>query len=134
MTDTGTLLERIGGAQNRGRYDEALTHLYALPDTMREGFPVIALEAELYGLLGDHDRELALYDRLIELDDSPVAALNRAVALANVRGPRAGIEAVETITGRPQLDCYYLLYAVLGEFEADLNHRETAMQHFRKAL
>ncbi len=65
MTDTGTLLERIGGAQNRGRYDEALTHLYALPDTMREGFPVIALEAELYGLLGDHDRELALYDRLI---------------------------------------------------------------------
>ena len=35
---------------------------------------------------------------------------------------------------RQQLDCYYLLYAVLGEFEADLAHRETAMRHFRKAL
>jgi len=31
-------------------------------------------------------------------------------------------------------DCYYLLYAVLGEFEADLDHRQAAMNHFRKAL
>src|SRR5882724_3665742 len=30
---------------------------------------------------------LALYERLIERDDSPVVALNRAVALANVHGP-----------------------------------------------
>jgi RNA polymerase sigma factor (sigma-70 family) len=82
----------------------------------------------------DWRRILSLYDRLIEMDDSPVVALNRAVALANVHGPRSGIKAVEAITGRQQLDCYYLLYAVLGEFEADLNHRETAMQHFRKAL
>jgi len=56
---------------------------------------------------------------LIEIDDSPVVALNRAVAVANVRGPRAGIEAVEAIHARQQLNCYYLLYAVLGEFEAD---------------
>lgn len=82
----------------------------------------------------DWPRILSLYDRLIELDDSPVVALNRAVALANVHGPRAGIEAVEAIRDRQQLDCYYLLYAVLGEFEADLDHREPAMQYFRKAL
>jgi RNA polymerase sigma factor (sigma-70 family) len=82
----------------------------------------------------DWPRILSLYDRLIELDDSPVAALNRAVAVAHVRGPRAGIEAVEAIHDRQQLDCYYLLYAVLGEFEADLDHREAAKKHFRKAL
>ncbi len=35
---------------------------------------------------------LSLYDRLLEFDDSPVVALNRAVALAEVRGPQAGIE------------------------------------------
>ena len=68
------------------------------------------------------------------MDDSPIIALNRAVAIANVHGPRAGIEAVEAMHNREQLDCYYLLYAVLGEFEADLEHRETAMKHFRKAL
>jgi len=79
-------------------------------------------------------RILSLYDRLIAMDDSPVVALNRAVAVANVHGPRAGIEAVEAIHDRRQLNGYYLLYAVLGEFEADLDHREAAMIHFRKAL
>jgi RNA polymerase sigma factor (sigma-70 family) len=82
----------------------------------------------------DWPRILSLYDRLIEMDDSPIVALNRAVAVANVHGPRAGIEAVEAIHGREQLNGYYLLYAVLGEFEADLDHREAAMNHFRKAL
>jgi RNA polymerase sigma-70 factor (ECF subfamily) len=82
----------------------------------------------------DWPRILSLYDRLIEMDDSPVIALNRAVAIANVHGPRAGIEAVEAMHNREQLDCYYLLYAVLGEFEADLAHRGTATKHFRKAL
>jgi RNA polymerase sigma factor (sigma-70 family) len=82
----------------------------------------------------DWPRILSLYDRLIEMDDSPIVALNRAVAVANVYGSRAGIEAVEAIHDRQQLDCYYLLYAVLGEFEADLDHRQAAMKHFRKAL
>ena len=82
----------------------------------------------------DWPRILSLYDRLIELDNSPVVALNRAVAVAHIHGPRAGIETVEAIHDRQQLNCYYLLYAVLGEFEADLNHRQAAMKHFRKAL
>ena len=82
----------------------------------------------------DWPRILSLYDRLIEIDDSPVVALNRAVAVANVHGPRAGIEAVEAIRDRQQLNCYYLLYAVLGEFETDLDHRQAAMNYFRKAL
>lgn len=77
---------------------------------------------------------MSLYDRLIELDDSPIVALNRAVAVAHVHGSRAGVEAVEAIHDRQQLNCYYLLYAVLGEFEADLDHRQTAIKHFRKAL
>lgn len=82
----------------------------------------------------DWPRILALYDQLIELDDSPIIALNRAVAVANVHGPRAGIAAVEAIGDLKQLNGYHLLYAVLGEFEADLNHRESALRHFRKAL
>ena len=31
---------------------------------------------------------LSLYDRLVELDGSPVVALNRAIVVANVHGPR----------------------------------------------
>jgi RNA polymerase sigma factor (sigma-70 family) len=79
-------------------------------------------------------RILSLYDHLVALDDSPVVALNRAVAVANVNGPRAGIEAVEAMRNRAQLDSYYLLYAVLGEFEAQLNNFPAAVNHLRKAL
>jgi RNA polymerase sigma-70 factor (ECF subfamily) len=82
----------------------------------------------------DWPRIVSLYDRLIEMDDSPVIALNRAVAVANVHGPRAGIEAVEAIQNREQLNSYYLLYVVLGEFEAHLSNRQAAINYFRKSL
>jgi RNA polymerase sigma-70 factor (ECF subfamily) len=82
----------------------------------------------------DWRKILALYDRLLELDDSPVIALNRAVAVANVHGPQAGIEAVAAIRNANQLNSYYLLYAVLGEFEKQLNHFQAATDNFRKAL
>jgi RNA polymerase sigma-70 factor (ECF subfamily) len=32
------------------------------------------------------------------------------------------------------LNSYYLLYAVLGEFEAQLNHLQAAAEHFRKSF
>ena len=82
----------------------------------------------------DWPRILSLYDRLIEMNDSPVIVLNRAVAVANVHGPRAGIEAVEAIQNQQELNSYYLFYAVLGEFEADLNNKEAASNYFRKSL
>lgn len=82
----------------------------------------------------DWPRILSLYDHLVEIDDSPVVALNRAVAVANVHGPQAGIEAVEAIQNLQPLDSYYLLYAVLGDFEEQLNRFDAAAAHFRKAL
>ena len=82
----------------------------------------------------DWPKILSLYDRLVEFDDSPVVALNRAVAVANVHGPMAGIEAVEAIRNRGKLSSYYLLYAVLGELEAQLNNPQTAADHFRSSL
>ena len=82
----------------------------------------------------DWPQILSLYDRLVEFDDSPVVALNRAVALAEVRGPQAGIEAINAIRNLHSLDSYYLLHAVLGEFESRLNHKQAAANHFRKSL
>jgi RNA polymerase sigma-70 factor (ECF subfamily) len=82
----------------------------------------------------DWPQILSLYDGLIEFDDSPVVALNRAVALAEVRGPQSGIEAIKAIRNLESLESYYLLYAVLGEFEARLNHARAAVAHFRKSL
>jgi RNA polymerase sigma factor (sigma-70 family) len=77
---------------------------------------------------------LTFYDRLEQYDASPIVALNRAVAIAEVDGPQAGIEAIRAIPDLPSLESYYLLHAVLGEFESRLNHPQAAVVHFRKAL
>lgn len=82
----------------------------------------------------DWPRILTLYDHLIQLDHSPIVALNRAVALARVQGPAAGIACLAGIQNDPQLQNYYLLYAVLAEFETQLGHFESAARHLRKAL
>ena len=82
----------------------------------------------------DWARILSLYDRLMEFDDSPVVALNRAVAVANVHGAKTGLEAVRAIRDGKKLDSYYLFHAVIGELEMRLNNREAAAQEFRRAF
>jgi RNA polymerase sigma-70 factor (ECF subfamily) len=56
------------------------------------------------------------------------------VAVANVHGPRAGIEAVRAIRNRGELDSYYLLFAVLGELEARRGEFAAAAEHLERAL
>ena len=53
---------------------------------------------------------LTLYDQLYALAPTPVVALNRAVALAEVDGPAAGLSAVDELRS-PALDGYYLFHA-----------------------
>ncbi len=82
----------------------------------------------------DWPRILALYDRLLEFENSPVVALNRAVALANVHGPETGLAALEAMPGRSALQSYYLLYAVQGEFEERRGNFKAAADAFRHSL
>jgi RNA polymerase sigma factor (sigma-70 family) len=82
----------------------------------------------------DWQKILSLYDRLIEFDQSPVAALNRAVAIANIRGPKAGLRAVRSVRDINKLSSYYLLYAVLGEFEMQSGNLRTAAEQFRRSF
>jgi RNA polymerase sigma factor (sigma-70 family) len=73
---------------------------------------------------------LRLYDLLLDLKPSPVVALNRAVALAMVEGPEAGLAALAPI----RLDDYYLLPATEGELHARAGHRQEAAEAFRRSL
>lgn len=82
----------------------------------------------------DWRRILLLYDRLVAMDASPIVALNRAVAVAQVHGPGEGIAAVESIRNRAQLDSYYLLYAVLGDLETRRSNFTAAAAYFGQAL
>ena len=54
---------------------------------------------------------LALYDQLLVVAPTPVVALNRAVALAEVDGPEAALAVI----GELQLDGYYLFHATRAD-------------------
>ena len=78
-------------------------------------------------------RILALYDLLLTLNSSPVAAMNRAVAVARVSGPQAGIDALNAITDHSKLASHHLLHVIKGTFAAELGNQPAAVAHFRQA-
>jgi RNA polymerase sigma-70 factor (ECF subfamily) len=82
----------------------------------------------------DWRKIVLLYDLLLELNDSAVIALNRAIALSKVHGPKTGLTALDEIKDRESLKNYYLFYAVLGEFHLASNHSREAEDNFHHAL
>jgi RNA polymerase sigma-70 factor, ECF subfamily len=56
----------------------------------------------------DWQQILALYDQLMDVAPTPVAALNRAVAVAETQGPQAALATVEAL----DLDGYHVYHAV----------------------
>ncbi|HYM04491.1 MAG TPA: sigma-70 family RNA polymerase sigma factor [Stellaceae bacterium] len=77
---------------------------------------------------------LRLYDELLRLKPSPVVALNRAVALAMVAGPAAGIAALSALRADAAMDAYHLLPSVLAGLELRAGDRDAAAEHYREAL
>ena len=71
------------------------------------------------------------YDVLVPLTGSPVAALNRAVAVAERDGPAAGLAAVEAVGG---LADYPLWHAARGELLDRVDRAAEAAQAYDAAL
>jgi RNA polymerase sigma-70 factor (ECF subfamily) len=82
----------------------------------------------------DWARILRHYDELARIKPSPIVALNRAVAVANLRGPEAGLAALSEIPKRDNLDSHYLFHAVLGEMHWRMKNHRAAAESFRRAL
>ena len=78
----------------------------------------------------DWSQIVQLYDQLFEFVPTPVVALNRAVALAEVEGPAAGLEAVEGL----DLEEFHLFHATRGDFLRRLGRFEEAGSAYRDAL
>jgi RNA polymerase sigma-70 factor (ECF subfamily) len=78
----------------------------------------------------DWNQILALYDQLMSFTPTPVVALNRAVALAEVDGPRAALEAIE---GLP-LDRYYLYHAIRADLLRRLGDTDNAAAAYQAAI
>ena len=75
----------------------------------------------------------SLYDVLMALQPTPIVALNRAIAIAQVEGPARGIAEVDAIADRDRLAAYPFYYAALGELELRREHHASARGYFEKA-
>jgi RNA polymerase sigma-70 factor (ECF subfamily) len=75
-----------------------------------------------------------LYDALCMLTGSPVAALNRAVALAQTRGPAAGLAALDALASDDRLANYQPYWAARAELLARDGALEAAAQAYTRAI
>jgi RNA polymerase sigma-70 factor (ECF subfamily) len=76
---------------------------------------------------------LQLYDALIAIHRSPVYLLNRAIVVAQIAGPNAGIRALDEAGLDPALQRYYLFHATLGELYRRAGDFERARRHLEVA-
>ena len=77
---------------------------------------------------------VTLYDRLIAIEPSPVAELNRAVAVAMVDGPEAGLAEIDRLRHTGALDHYSYLYSARAELLRRNGRLAEAAVDFRTAM
>jgi RNA polymerase sigma-70 factor (ECF subfamily) len=82
----------------------------------------------------DWEEIAALYDRLSELAPTPVVLLNRAVAVAMVDGPAAGLALVDELERTGALSDYYLLPATRADLLRRTERDSEAIVAYRRAL
>jgi RNA polymerase sigma-70 factor (ECF subfamily) len=75
---------------------------------------------------------IRLYDALLAREPTPVVALNRALALAELAGPQPALDAIDPLAER--LDSYHLYHAARGELLRRLGRHDEAHEADRRAL
>ena len=78
----------------------------------------------------DWTQILALYDQQMAIAPSPVVALNRAVAVSELRGPAAGLAIVDTL----ELPGYYLFHAIRADLLRRLGRNDEAVRAYTSAI
>jgi RNA polymerase sigma-70 factor (ECF subfamily) len=131
--------------QNRARWDRGLiadadrlitSALAAGPPgrfTLQAAIAAIHAHAPAYADT-DWPQILVLYDELLRVWPSPVVALNRAVALAEVDGPAAALTIVEELAHDGRLAGYPYLAATRAELLRRLGRDAEAADQYRTAL
>ena len=75
-----------------------------------------------------------IYDALMELSGSPVVAINRALALAEVDGAAAGLESLERLNGDARLTEYQPFWAARAELLARTGAATDARHAYEVAI
>lgn len=87
-----------------------------------------------HGARPDAHAVVVLYEALHGMTGSPVAALNRAVALADAEGPVAAMEALEAIVGEPRLSDYQPYWAARAHVLVLCGRTAEALQAYQRAI
>jgi RNA polymerase sigma-70 factor (ECF subfamily) len=80
----------------------------------------------------DWSQVVALYDQLVLLDPSPIVALNRAVAVAEVDGPEVALEALDRL--EHQLAGYHAYHATRAELLRRLGQSRESRAAYDEAI
>jgi RNA polymerase sigma-70 factor (ECF subfamily) len=73
---------------------------------------------------------LRLYDRLMAMEPSPVVALNRSVAVAEVEGPAAALVLVDELP----LEGFHVFHAIRAELLSRLGRDDEADEEYERAV
>ena len=131
--------------QDRGRWDQLLIRrgFAALLRAERLGHPpgpyvvqaaIAACHAQAATAADtDWPRIAALYQTLALVAPTPVAELNRAVAVGMAYGPARGLELADRLAAGPELRRYHLLPSVRGDLLAKLGRGDEARAEFERA-
>jgi RNA polymerase sigma-70 factor (ECF subfamily) len=80
----------------------------------------------------DWPQVVALYDQLTHLDPSPIIALNRAIAVAELDGPEVALAAVDRLEDK--LAGYHAYHATRADLLRRLGHRHKSRAAYSKAI
>ena len=130
--------------QDRTQWDQAAIEegISLVPGALRGGCPgrfalqaaIAALHAEAPSYaITDWPQVLALYGELLRAWPSPVVALNRAVALAEVDGPEAALAELDGLGRDGRLAGYHYLPAARAEFLRRLHRTGDAQLAYQEA-
>ncbi len=76
----------------------------------------------------------ALYDELLRINPSPVIELNRAAAIAMADGEAHGLQLLDELEKRGELNDYYLFYAARADLLRRSGQLAEALNAYRQAL
>jgi RNA polymerase sigma-70 factor, ECF subfamily len=80
----------------------------------------------------DWSQVLALYDQLVRIDSSPVIALNRAIAVAELDGPEVALATVDRL--EPRLAGYHAFHATRADLLRRLGRSQESRAAYDKAI
>jgi len=101
--------------------------------TLQAAIAAVHAEAESVALT-DWRQIVALYDRLIRIQPSPVVQLNRAVAIAMRDGPEVGLTHIDAVLEHGELANYYLAHSARADMYRRLGRTAEARSSYEKAL